>query len=182
MFKKGDAKNITVDNEGTYQALSLDFGGKSTFKARDNVEVILSLENEYNLNGLNKKVYGVYVDYIKDASGYKENIHKYAEKYEVSKQDSLRKAKDKIKPLVENKLSTKDELNKVKHELTIKPRLSTRLSYVNGRLIVNPWIGAEFNLSNNSTNNGNNNDNKDFVLRKIVIINYIFIRNYNVFC
>ncbi|MDC4459510.1 hypothetical protein NQ652_17700, partial [Acinetobacter baumannii] len=40
VFNKG--KNVTVDDKGTYQALSLDFGGKSTFKARDNVEVILS--------------------------------------------------------------------------------------------------------------------------------------------
>ncbi|MDC4459619.1 hypothetical protein NQ652_18300, partial [Acinetobacter baumannii] len=103
---------------------------------------------------------------IKDASGYKESIQKYVEKYEVSKQDSLRKEKDKIKPLVDKKLSNKKELEEVKHELTIKPRLSTRLSYVNGRLIVNPWIGAEFNLANKT--DANNNDNKDFVLRKIV--------------
>ncbi|WP_064605707.1 hypothetical protein [Streptobacillus moniliformis] len=51
----------------------------------------------------------------------------------------------------------------------MKPKISTEFSYVEGRLKVSPWIGAEFNLENkpNGASN-NNNENKDFVLRKIV--------------
>ncbi|WP_415669357.1 hypothetical protein, partial [Streptobacillus ratti] len=113
IFKQGTPE--IVNSEGTYQALSIDFGGKSRFKARENVEIELSLDNEYNLNGLNKDVYGVYVDYIKDASGYKESIHKYAEKYGISKQDDLRKEKGKIKDLTKGKLATKDDLAKAIH-------------------------------------------------------------------
>uniref|UniRef100_UPI000B08E2AC hypothetical protein n=1 Tax=Streptobacillus moniliformis TaxID=34105 RepID=UPI000B08E2AC len=151
------------------QALSIDFGGKMRYKARESVEVILSLDNEYNLNGLNKEVYGVYVDYIKDSTGYKESIHKYAEKYDVSKQDSLRKEKGKIKDLTKGKLSSKAELEKAIHSLTVKPKISTEFSYVEGRLKVSPWIGAEFNLENKPDTNGasnNNNENKDFVKKR----------------
>ncbi|WP_064607031.1 hypothetical protein [Streptobacillus moniliformis] len=169
--KYGLDANFKPSDKGIKQALSIDFGGKSRYKARENVEVILSLDNEYNLNGLNKEVYGIYVDYIKDSTGYKESIHKYAEKYDVSKQDSLRKEKDKIKDLTKGKLSTKEELEKAIHSLTVNPKISTEFSYVEGRLKVSPWIGAEFNLENKPDTNGasnNNNENKDFVLRKIV--------------
>ncbi|WP_064615521.1 hypothetical protein [Streptobacillus moniliformis] len=168
IFHQGSGNTKNINEKGTYQALSIDFGGKSRYKARENVEVILSLDNEYNLNGLNKEVYGVYVDYIKDSTGYKESIHKYAEKYDVSKQDSLRKEKGKIKDLTKGKLSSKAELEKAIHSLTVKPKISTEFSYVEGRLKVSPWIGAEFNLENkpNGAANNGTTENKDFVKKR----------------
>ncbi|WP_064579771.1 hypothetical protein [Streptobacillus moniliformis] len=52
----------------------------------------------------------------------------------------------------------------------MKPKISTEFSYVEGRLKVSPWIGAEFNLENkpNGAANNGTTENKDFVLRKIV--------------
>ncbi|WP_231099113.1 hypothetical protein [Streptobacillus moniliformis] len=49
----------------------------------------------------------------------------------------------------------------------MKPKISTEFSYVEGRLKVSPWIGAEFNLENKPDTNGasnNNNENKDLNL------------------
>ncbi|QXW65066.1 hypothetical protein [Streptobacillus moniliformis] len=174
VFEKGESINVD-SNTGTYQALSIDFGGKSIFKARENVDVELSLDNEYSLNGLNKDIYGVYRDFIKDSSNYKDNINDYAkDKYDINKQNDIREKKDTIKRLTGGKLSTKEELANAIHSLTVKPKITTKFSYANGRLEVRPWIGAEFNLENKpTTTNGTQSsssttENKDFVLRKIV--------------
>ncbi|WP_244951900.1 hypothetical protein [Streptobacillus felis] len=144
------------------QGVIVGFGGETSFKANENVDVIFTLDNEYTLNGLNGDVHGVYVDYIKDASNYQENVHAYAaDKYDASKQHDLRKAKDTIKDLTDGALQTKEQLEAVKHDLSVSPKLTTKFTYVDGRLVVKPWIGAGFDFNNRGT------EKEGFALRKI---------------
>ncbi|WP_156299341.1 hypothetical protein [Streptobacillus canis] len=153
------------------QGLGVDFNGSTTFKANENVDVTFGVENTYTLNEFNGDIYGVYVDYIKDASNYKADVNAYAaDKYNASKQDSIKKAKDTIKDMTAGAI----DLTTVKHDLSVNPKLSAKFTYVDGKLTVNPWVGAGFDFANKGAT-----PQEKFALRKItgkggVKVNYVW--------